>query len=69
MCGVDSGCVHKVQGGECKRTVWLCVGAGVHGLLAVLGCVLVQATIRSEFQHCTVMTVAHRLNTVIDYDL
>lgn len=30
---------------------------------------IVQATIRSEFQHCTVMTVAHRLNTVIDYDL
>merc|ERR1740131_246385 len=29
---------------------------------------LVQATIRKEFAGCTVMTIAHRLNTIMDYD-
>jgi len=29
---------------------------------------LVQATIRREFLHCTVLTVAHRLNTILDAD-
>ncbi|XP_063633943.1 probable multidrug resistance-associated protein lethal(2)03659 isoform X1 [Cydia splendana] len=29
---------------------------------------LVQAAIRTHFQHCTVLTIAHRLNTVIDSD-
>lgn len=29
---------------------------------------LIQQTIRSKFAECTVFTIAHRLNTIIDYD-
>ena len=29
---------------------------------------LIQETIRTKFRHCTVITIAHRLNTIIDYD-
>ena len=29
---------------------------------------LIQETIRREFIGCTIVTIAHRLNTIIDYD-
>ena len=29
---------------------------------------LIQATIKEEFKECTVITVAHRLNTILHYD-
>lgn len=29
---------------------------------------IIQKIIRTEFKRCTVLTIAHRLNTILDYD-
>ena len=29
---------------------------------------MIQKTVRKNFEHCTVITIAHRLHTIMDYD-